>query len=51
MPFREAVAQVCAAVKTPPGKRLAGFLQGDSKRGIAGGSKQEPMIEDRTSED
>lgn len=35
LPFREAIAQVVAMVKTAPGRRLAAFLQIPAKRGYA----------------
>lgn len=49
IPFREAVAQVCATAKTPSGKRLANFLQSVSKRGLAGGSKKNSTMDDESS--
>jgi len=36
IPFREAIAQVAATVKTDPGRRLAAFLQAPSQRGYLG---------------
>lgn len=40
LPFTEAIARVAGEATTPAGRRLATFLQGPSKRGIAGRSKR-----------
>ncbi|MEK6675232.1 MAG: acyl-ACP--UDP-N-acetylglucosamine O-acyltransferase [Planctomycetota bacterium] len=40
IPFREAVARLQEVVRTPSGRRIAEFLQGNSQRGIAGRSRR-----------
>ncbi|UCE58308.1 MAG: acyl-ACP--UDP-N-acetylglucosamine O-acyltransferase [Phycisphaerales bacterium] len=52
LPFREAVARLPDAVKTPAGKKILEFVQADSARGIAGRSRSRvKTCEDVAAED
>lgn len=38
--FSDAVAKLADTLKTDPGKRMLEFIRADSKRGFAGGPRQ-----------